>query len=56
MLPSRGLLTLFAVVLVAAPSAAGVNRLLGGLNPPLCAALGEIAEIAALACLSLSVR
>lgn len=55
-LPTRGLLTLFAVALVAAPSAAGVNKLLGGLNPPLCAALGEIAEIVALACLSLSIR
>lgn len=52
-LPFRGLLTLLAVVLVAAPTAAGVNRLLGGLNRPLCAALGEIAEIAALACLSI---
>ena len=52
-LPSRGLLTLLVVALVAAPSAAGVNRLLGGLNPPLCAALGEIAEIVALACLSI---
>lgn len=51
-LPARGLLTLLAVVLVAAPSAAGVNRLLGGLNRPLCAALGETAEIVALACLS----
>ncbi len=51
-LPARGLLTLLAVTIVAAPSAAGVNRLLGGLNPPLCAALGEIAEITALACLS----
>lgn len=52
-LPTRGLLTLLAVTLVAVPSAAGVNRLLGGLNPPLCAALGEIAEIVALACLSI---
>jgi adenosylcobinamide-GDP ribazoletransferase len=52
-LPTRGLLTLLAVALVAAPTAAGVNRLLGGLNRPLCAALGEIAEIVALACLSI---
>ncbi len=52
-LPTRGLLALLAVVLVAAPVAAGVNRLLGGLNRPLCAALGEIAEIVALACLSI---
>ncbi len=52
-LPSRGLLTLLAVVLVAAPAAAGVNHRLGGLNRPLCAALGEIAEIVALACLSI---
>lgn len=52
-LPTRGLLTLLAVALVAAPTAAGVNRLLGGLNRPLCAALGEIAEITALACLSI---
>jgi len=52
-LPSRGLLTLLVVVLVAAPAAAVVNRLLGGLNRPLCAALGEIAEIVALACLSI---
>ena len=52
-LPSRGLLTLLAVVLVAGPMAAGANRLLGGLNRPLCAALGEIAEIVALACLSI---
>ena len=51
-LPSRGLLTLLAVTLAAVPSAAGVNRLLGGLNAPLCAALGETAEIVALACLS----
>jgi len=52
-LPTRGLLALLAAAIVAAPSAAGTNRLLGGLNPPLCAALGEIAEITALACLSL---
>lgn len=52
-LPTRGLLILLAVVLVAGPTAAGVNRLLGGLNRPLCAALGEIAEIVALACLSI---
>lgn len=51
-LPSRGLLTLLAVALVAGPTAQAVNRLLGGLNRPLCAALGEIAEIVALACLS----
>ena len=52
-LPTRGLLTLLAVVLVAGPTAAGANRLLGGLNRPLCAALGEIAEIVVLACLSI---
>jgi len=52
-LPSHGLLTLLVVVLVAAPAAAGVNRLLGGLNRPLCAALGEMGEIVALACLSI---
>lgn len=52
-LPSRGLLTLLAVALAAGPTAQIVNRLLGGLNRPLCAALGEIAEIIALACLSI---
>ncbi len=52
-LPLRGPLILLAVGLVAGPTAAGVNRLLGGLNRPLCAALGEIAEIVALACLSI---
>lgn len=53
-LPTRGLLTLLAVALVAGPTAQSVNRRLGGLNQPTCAALGEIAEIVALA--SLSVR
>lgn len=52
-LPTRGVATLLAVSLVVAPTATGINRLLGGLNRPLCAALGEIAEIAALACLSI---
>ena len=52
-LPSRGLLTLLAAALVAGPSAQIVSRRLGGLNRPLCAALGETAEIVALACLSL---
>ena len=51
-MPTRGLLTLVAVALVAGPTAQSVNRRLGGLNQPLCAALGEIAEIVALACLS----
>jgi adenosylcobinamide-GDP ribazoletransferase len=53
-MPTRGLLTLLAVAVVAGPTAQSVNRRLGGLNPPLCAALGEIAEIVALA--SLTVR
>ncbi len=52
-LPTRGLLTLLAVALVAGPAAQAVNRSLGGLNLPLCAALGEVAEIVALACLSI---
>ena len=52
-MPTRGLLTLMVVALVAGPTAQSVSRLLGGLNSPLCAALGEIAEIVALACLSI---
>lgn len=51
-LPTRGLLVLLAVALVAGPTAQTVNRALGGLSLPLCAALGEIAEIVALACLT----
>ena len=52
--PTRGLLALLGVALVVGPSAQGIRRHLGGLNLPLCAALGELAEIVALA--SLSVR
>lgn len=51
-LPSRGLLVLLAVALVVGPASQALSRHLGGLNLPLCAALGEVAEIVALACLS----
>lgn len=51
-LPTRGLLILLAVALIAAPLAQTVHRRLGSLNMPLCSALGEIAEIVTLACLS----
>ncbi len=50
--PTRGLLALLGVALVVGPTAQGVSRHLGGLNLPLCAALGELAEIVALATLS----
>ncbi|MGI4787758.1 MAG: adenosylcobinamide-GDP ribazoletransferase [Janthinobacterium lividum] len=52
-LPRVGLLVLVAAALVAGASAYSVNRTLGGLNRPLCAALGEIAELTALACLTI---
>jgi len=51
-LPTRIFPVLFAVALLAGPLAQVVHRRLGGLNLPLCAALGEVAEIVALACLS----
>lgn len=51
LLPGRGLLVLLAVALVVGPLASHVNKTLGGLSRPLCAALGEVAELAALACL-----
>lgn len=52
-LPGRGLPTLLGVALLVGPLAAGVNRRLGGFSGPLSQALGEVGEIAALACLAL---
>jgi cobalamin synthase len=52
-LPHRGVLAMLAVALAAGPTARAASRRMGGLNAPLCAALGEIAEIAALAALSI---
>lgn len=54
-LPKRGLLILVAVALIAGPVAQTLNRRLGGVTLPLCLALGELGEIAALACLALNV-
>lgn len=51
LLPTRGLLILMAAALVVGPLAASVNKTLGGLSRPLCAALGEVAELVVLACL-----
>ena len=51
-LPGRALLVLLAVAAVTGPLAQLAQRRLGGLSLPLCAALGEAAEIAALACVS----
>lgn len=53
-LPTRVFFVLLAVALAVGPLAQSVQRRLGGLNLPLCAALGEIAEIAALACLAVT--
>lgn len=53
LLPVRGLLTMCAIALVVGPLAAWINRRLGGFSAPLCQALGEAAEIIALACLTL---
>lgn len=53
LLPVRGLLTLVAVALIVGPLAAWVNQRLGGFSVPLSHALGEVGEIAALACLAL---
>ncbi len=52
-LPTRGLLTALAVGLVVGPTAQTISRRLGGLNAPLCQALGEVGELTALVCLSL---
>jgi adenosylcobinamide-GDP ribazoletransferase len=52
-LPTRGLLVLVAVAAAAGPAAQAVSRRLGGLTPPLCHALGECGELAALACLAI---
>lgn len=50
--PTRIFPVLFAVALLVGPLAQLAQRRLGGLNLPLCSALGEVAEIVALACLS----
>ena len=50
--PGRALPAFAGAALAAGLGAWYVHRRLGGLNRPLCAALGEIAEIAALACLT----
>ena len=55
-LPTRIFPVLFAVALLVGPLAQLVQRRLGGVNLPLCSALGEVAEIVALACLSLSLQ
>lgn len=55
-LPTRLFPVLFAVALVVGPLAQSLQRRLGGLNLPLCAALGEVAEIVALACLGVSLQ
>ncbi len=52
-LPHRGVFAMLAVAGGAGPAARAVSRKMGGLNAPLCAALGEVAEIAALAALSI---
>jgi cobalamin synthase len=52
-LPKRGLLILVAVALIGGLVAQALNRRLGGVTLPLCLALGELGEIAALACLAL---
>ncbi len=51
--PARALPAFAGAALAAGLGAWHVNRRLGGLNRPLCAALGELAEIAALACLTI---
>lgn len=51
--PTRGLLTMLMVAAAAGPLAATINRRLGGLSAPLAQGLGEIAEVIALACLTL---
>ena len=49
--PTRTFPVLIAVAVLVGPLAQLVQRRLGGLNLPLCAALGEVAETVALACL-----
>ncbi len=51
--PARALPAFAGAALAAGVCAWRVHRRLGGLNRPLCTALGEIAEIAALACLTI---
>ncbi len=51
--PPRALPAFAGAALAAGLGAWQFNRRIGGLNRPLCAALGEIAEIAALACLTI---
>lgn len=51
--PARALPAFAGAALAAGLGAWHLNRRVGGLNRPLCAALGEIAEIAALACLTI---
>lgn len=50
--PIRGLLALLVVGLCVGPASQFINRRLGGLNAPICQAMGEIGEVAALACLA----
>ncbi len=51
--PARALPAFAGAALAAGLGAWQINRRVGGLNRPLCAALGEIAEIAALASLTI---
>lgn len=52
LLPATGLIALLVVGLIVGPAAQAINRRLGGLNAPICQAMGEIGEIVALACLT----
>jgi len=56
LLPTRIFPILLAVALATGPLAQSIYRRLGGLNLPLCTALGEVAEITALACLGVSLQ
>jgi adenosylcobinamide-GDP ribazoletransferase len=51
-LPLRGLLTMMAVVVLVGPLAQWGVRMLGGVSRPICDALGALAELVALAALT----
>jgi adenosylcobinamide-GDP ribazoletransferase len=53
LLPVRGALTALIVGLFVGVIGQTINQRLGGLNAPLCQALGEVGEVTALACLTL---
>ena len=55
LIPIRGLLTMIAVAAIIGAAAGTLNRRLGGLNTPLCQALGEFGEVAALVCLTVNI-